>query len=91
MRKKEFAKLFRDPRLTPKFCNYFGTFNLDLVAQAREGTKLQILALFLHRIQVLLNPILHWVFRRKGGESRWFSPHLLYIGQKDAQPAAEKC
>lgn len=81
MKIENFRKLFEGLPVESKYANYYGTFNFGLFNTKNIGTKYYIHR-FLVRFQVLLNIIFIFVFGNKGFEFRYFSPYLIYIGQK---------
>lgn len=60
------------------FCNYYGVFNCGdrLVNNAR-------IVRMLNRIQHVLDIVFRSIFRGKWGETRFFSPYILLIAEKD--------
>ena len=79
MEKKEFSELFDKERLSPLFCDYYGTFNFGLFCTDKDS-PLRFLRAFCKIIQLMLNIAFHILLRNKGAENRLFSPYLIYIG-----------
>jgi len=81
MTKEVFTRLFDRKDLSTLFCDYYGTLHLGMLS---AGNKLmaRLVVSACCRLQRLLNPILYFLLRDKGAESRYFSPMLLYIGLK---------
>jgi 2-polyprenyl-3-methyl-5-hydroxy-6-metoxy-1,4-benzoquinol methylase len=84
MQKSEFIKLFRAGGLSTLFCGYYGTFSLNHL-HAPPGSPLRFITAFLHNLQKLFNLLFRLAFAHKGRESRFFSPHLLFMGVKSPQ------
>lgn len=85
MEKSVFEKQFDTPLLEPVFCDLFGTFNLDLFTTQAGSPKRHILRFF-SRMQTGLNLLFWLCFGRKGCDTRFFSPYLIYIGRKSRLP-----
>ncbi|MFA5553080.1 MAG: methyltransferase domain-containing protein [Phycisphaerae bacterium] len=81
MKKNEFAKLFDDERLSTRYCEYYGTLNFNLYAAKKKTFGWLILIPF-KIIQLLLNAMFRVLLRKRGAESKIFSPYLIYIGVK---------
>ena len=81
MKKSRFRRAFARPDLAPLHCDYYGTFSIYL-AFAREGSLLRLPLSALYKVQPLLNLCFRTVLKRRGAESSFFSPHLIYVGTK---------
>lgn len=81
MKKNEFAKLFDDERLSMHYCEYYGTLNFNLYTAKKKTFGWFILIPF-KIFQLLLNALFRIFFRKRGAESKTFSPFLIYIGVK---------
>lgn len=81
MEKKTFESLFPSDALEKKECKYFGTLFLGL-AFVQQGSLRFFIVNQLKNIQILLNFFFRLLFGKKGFETRFFSPYLLYIGKK---------
>ncbi len=81
MRKQEFKELFDRQRLSPLFCNHYGTFNFGLF-NARDNSLSQWLLGLCMKFQVTLNFAFRLLLGEKGAESSSFSPALIFIGVK---------
>jgi len=73
MEKTKFSDLFHGDKLEESYCNYFGTFNFGLFRDRRK---------IFDCLQWQLNLVLPLFFGKKGFESKFFSPYLIYIGRK---------
>ncbi len=77
-----FQSLFLIPTLKKHCCQYFGTFTFWMFTsppEARWTTRfIRILTLF----QFVLSAFFRLLLRKRGADSSFFSPHLVYIGQK---------
>lgn len=82
MNKKSFADLFQRAELQSLFCAYYGTFKVHVCGgEHLSGSKASIMN-FLKNCQLLLNLLFRAVLGKRGAESHWFSPFLIYIGTK---------
>jgi SAM-dependent methyltransferase len=81
MTKTVFCSLFRSIEVKPIFCNYFGTFNFGLVPVERRKLKRTIMHMG-QILQVLLNGVFRLAYGKRGRESSYMSPHLLFVGIK---------
>lgn len=81
MSKSSFRSLFERPDLGILFCDYYGTFTLNLFNTRPNSWKRRILSLA-RRVQKLLNMVFYFCFRARGCESAGFSPYLLLVGRK---------
>lgn len=81
MTRDHFAALFSGNLITPLFCNYYGTFNFRLI-NARPTSSLRFILALCWKVQPALNLTFHGLFGRRGAETRWSSPNLLFIGVK---------
>jgi 2-polyprenyl-3-methyl-5-hydroxy-6-metoxy-1,4-benzoquinol methylase len=81
MRKAEFAKLFDSEKLTPLFCDYYGTLTLDVTA-ARKDSPIRFLLTALKKLELITNLILHFALRGNDLNSRFTSPYLIFVGVK---------
>jgi SAM-dependent methyltransferase len=83
MSREAFCGLFSREDLYKLFCGYYGTIRLSLVG-AGQNSAVRFAVRCFRKLQVVLNPVLRLVFRKRGWEGRTFSPFLLYIGLKRA-------
>lgn len=74
-----FAGVFKEKKLEPLFCNYYGLINFGLL-QA-QGKIRQCLLKILWRVQSLFNPLFSLIYR-PALENRFTSPYLIFIGRK---------
>ncbi len=81
MRKAEFAKLFDNEKLTPLFCDYYGTLTLDVTA-ARKNSPIRFILSAIKKLELITNLILHIVLRGHDLNSRFTSPYLIFVGVK---------
>jgi 2-polyprenyl-3-methyl-5-hydroxy-6-metoxy-1,4-benzoquinol methylase len=81
MSAEAFARVFNGKNLVCLHCDYLGTLRLNMLSFGDSFLGRAILSGFC-RLQRILNPILRFLFRDKGMESKLFSPMLLYIGVK---------
>jgi hypothetical protein len=82
MNKKQFAALFQRPELQRQRCAYYGTFKVHVCgAEHLTGRKAQLMN-FLMNGQLALNMLFRLVLGKRGAESHWSSPYLIYIGTK---------
>ena len=82
MNRKAFAALFQRAELHQQYCNYYGTFKVQVCgAEQLTGGKAALMN-FLKNGQLLLNLLFRLVFGKHSTESYWFSPYLIYIGTK---------
>jgi SAM-dependent methyltransferase len=81
MIKDNFKKLFDNEKLHTLSCGYFGTVHLGLI-KGGGGLIQRVMVPVCRRLQMFLNPLLVFILREKGAESKFFSPLLLYIGRK---------
>jgi hypothetical protein len=65
----------------PSFCGYYGTFNLRLFNTRPAAFTRPILSLCA-KSQPILNVAFRFLLKDRGAESRWSSPHLIFIGIK---------
>ncbi len=82
MEKEKFIDLFKSNTLKVLFYGYYGVLNLGLFYRNTSDFKGKVLTI-LDYFQYILNIIFHLIFRKKGLESRLFSPYLLFIGVKN--------
>jgi 2-polyprenyl-3-methyl-5-hydroxy-6-metoxy-1,4-benzoquinol methylase len=81
MERENFRKLFKRENLDVQYCDYLGTFNLNLFNTKPTSFKRYILRTCVY-FQYLLNGLFWLILRKRGLESRLFSPYLLFIGKK---------
>ena len=86
MQRDRFAPLFQRTGLAALYCDYYGTFNLGLFSTKRNSPK-RFLLVPLRLLQLALNIVFRLLFGDRGGESRSFSPYLLFVGRKGSSPA----
>jgi 2-polyprenyl-3-methyl-5-hydroxy-6-metoxy-1,4-benzoquinol methylase len=79
MEKERFSKLFNPNRLSPLFCDYYGTFDFTLY-NTKENSPMRYALAAGRKLQLGLNAGFRLLFGDKGAENRYFSPHLIYIG-----------
>lgn len=83
MRKEVFSRLFENKHLRPLFCNYNGVFSFYLFNTKERSRMRHVLKASFH-LQLILNAAFHLLFKDKPVESGWFSPSLIFIGDKEA-------
>ena len=81
MTREHFTALFPGDLVTLLFCNYYGTFNFRLI-NAKPTSSLRSVLALCWKVQPALNLTFHGLFGRRGAESRWSSPNLLFVGVK---------
>lgn len=86
MNRKTFASLFRREAIKELYCDYYGTFKVSVCGTAQPGGGKAALMSALLKGQLLLNMLFRLVFGKRGAESYWFSPYLIYIGTKTRPP-----
>jgi 2-polyprenyl-3-methyl-5-hydroxy-6-metoxy-1,4-benzoquinol methylase len=87
MNLREFRRLFQREGIETKFCGYFGTFNFGLFNTKPSSPKRHILRLCT-LFQVGLNALFLLFLGKRGLETGWASPHLLFIGAKHSNGAS---
>jgi len=81
MTRREFRKQFDDGRLEPLFCDYYGIFTFNQF-NTRPNSPMRFVLSLCRFAQFGLNALFWLVFRRRGPETPWASPYLLYIGMR---------
>ncbi len=82
MNKPRFAALFQRAELQRRVCDYYGTFKVSVCgAEHLTGYKAKLMN-FLMNGQLALNMLFRLAFGKRGAESYWTSPYLIYIGTK---------
>jgi SAM-dependent methyltransferase len=82
MNKPRFAALFQRADLQRRFCDYYGTFKVHVCgAEHLSGHKARFMNLLMNG-QLALNMLFRCAFGKRGAESYWNSPYLIYIGTK---------
>lgn len=82
MNKKSFAALFPRRELRTRVCDYYGTFRVHVCgAEHLTGRKAALMQV-LKNGQLGLNLLFRLALGKRGAESPWFSPYLIYIGTK---------
>jgi SAM-dependent methyltransferase len=82
MSKRAFAALFQRAGLRQQYCDYYGTFKVSVCGAAQlTGSKAAAMN-WLMNGQLLLNMLFRCFLGKRGAESSWFSPYLIYIGTK---------
>lgn len=81
MDKKRLSDLAENEGMTTLHCGYIGVFNLGLIEIA-PTCPFHFLTKVARTLQLGVNIFYRLVFRKKGPEHRYFSPYLIYIGQK---------
>ncbi len=81
MDKANFLKIVSKFRLKKLYCNYFGTFSFGIFLTENNLFKALILNL-LKKLQYYLDIMFLILFKRKGFETKYFSPFLVYVGIK---------
>lgn len=72
---------FKNKNIDRIECRYYGTFNAGLFVTNIGGLK-KILLSALQVMQLFFNITFRLIFRRKGFESKNFSPYIIFIGRK---------
>jgi 2-polyprenyl-3-methyl-5-hydroxy-6-metoxy-1,4-benzoquinol methylase len=81
MRKSEFEQLFDTEKLTPLFCDYYGTMTLDVTA-ARKNSPVRFILTAIKKLELITNLMLHIILRGHDLNSRFTSPYLIFVGVK---------
>jgi len=81
MNKEAFSAIFGRQDLSTVYCDYYGTFEFGLFSY-KENLRLRFLLNLCKLAQRPLNVMFRLLFRDRGFENRFFSPHLIYIGKK---------
>jgi 2-polyprenyl-3-methyl-5-hydroxy-6-metoxy-1,4-benzoquinol methylase len=78
-----FRGLFQNRPLRPLYCDYYGTINLRLFFSDNKYLRSVVERTF-GTAQLVLNLLLNQILLKRGKrlESKYTSPYLLYIGQK---------
>ena len=84
MRLARFRALFDVRDLSHLHCGYHGTFSFWLFTARPPARVMRHVVRLLITAQRGLNVLFRLVLRRRGAESAWLSPNLLYVGRKDA-------
>ena len=79
-----FRDLFTLPELDVRWCGYYGTFSFGLFNVPARSRKRHLLSLCC-RLQKPMNLLFYALFRDRGYESRWFSPHLICVCTRKAE------
>lgn len=80
MELKEYKKLFEvQKNLELLHCGYLGTIDLNVL----QFGKFRLLNKIAHYFQMILNFTCKILFAKKGFESRFASPYLVYVGRKN--------
>ena len=82
MSRETFFSLFAAERLSPLYCNYYGSFDFGLFNTPLNSPLRHVLA-FSRKLQLVLNLVFRRLFRDKAVESRFSSPYLIYVGVKE--------
>lgn len=83
MRLAAFQALFDGPDLTMLQCGYHGTFSFWLFTARPSARVMRHVVRLLLVAQRGLDVLLRLLFGRRGAESAWLSPSLLYVGRKE--------
>jgi len=81
MNRPAFLSCFSPEQLEILFCEYIGTFHLNMFDTAKDSKKRPILKAAL-QLQKFLNVGFRLLFRDRGWEHSWHSPGLLFVGRK---------
>ncbi|PLY10499.1 MAG: hypothetical protein C0626_05860 [Arcobacter sp.] len=79
-----FKKLFQRDDLEELYCNYFGIFHYGLLTNEKSFIANLFLSCF-SRTYKIFNTFFKLFFKKKGIESKVFSPYLVYIGKKNVK------
>jgi len=82
MKKHSFKKLFSNRQLSTLYCDYAGTFNFFEFFNPSMGKIKQYLQRCGSLFQLFLNLCFNLTLRKRGIETPFTSPFLIYIGQK---------
>jgi SAM-dependent methyltransferase len=82
MRLKVFRGIFERPDLEPLFCGYEGGFDLGLLETEVQTAMTKRVLKVARTVQWGLNVLFNSICLGHAPESRYTSPHLLYIGRK---------
>jgi SAM-dependent methyltransferase len=83
MEKEKFLKLFENEQLSSLYGDYWGTFNFGLFS-AKKKFPLRLVLNFCKESQLVFNIVFRLLFKDNEMKSKFFSPHLIYIGEKKA-------
>ncbi|MDD4893799.1 MAG: class I SAM-dependent methyltransferase [Candidatus Omnitrophica bacterium] len=78
MERETFSKLF-NRNLVTVLCDYYGTFDFCLFSSEGKFQKRFILNCC-KMLQSMLNVTFRFLFKERRAESKFFSPHLIFIG-----------
>ena len=81
MRRDKFCNLFLTHELAPLLCGYFGTFSFGIFNTQPES-KRRYLLMVCDKVQRLLNAAFRLLFGARGAETSYFSPYLIFVGEK---------
>ncbi len=81
MNKEKFRKIFKNLGIRECYINYCGTFFIGLFYTHRNSVKKLILNLC-KKLQYFFDLIFLLIFKKRGLETRFFSPFLIFIGIK---------
>ncbi len=84
MRLQRFQSLFDASRIRAEECDYHGTFSFWLFTVEPPVRVMKIVMRLLILIQRGLNILFRGIFGKRGAESAYFSPNLLFIGRKSS-------
>lgn len=89
MKAENFRAACALPGLDVLQCGHFGTFSFWMFTAPAQA---QLTNRFIRLLQLLqrgLNLLLRGVFGRRGGESAWFSPNLIFVARKSVAKSEE--
>jgi SAM-dependent methyltransferase len=85
MERRTFSNLFEGKGLTPRFSDYYGVFSFYVFNTKPDSWRRHALRLCFY-LQLPLNAVVRLLCGARGrGRSRWLSPALLYVGEKNGE------
>ncbi|WP_124945522.1 class I SAM-dependent methyltransferase, partial [Sulfurirhabdus autotrophica] len=82
MRINHFRTLFDPSSVDTLRCNYLGTFTFWLFTAESSALFMNKVLRGMHLVQRGINIGFRLLFGRRGCETAWFSPNLLFVGKK---------
>ncbi|HJQ23329.1 MAG TPA: class I SAM-dependent methyltransferase [Blastocatellia bacterium] len=81
MRRSAFAQLFDASKVERRFCDYYGTLSLDIVA-ARDDSPLRSVLAAMKKLGIIGNLCLRLLLRNRTLDTPLTSPFLMFVGKK---------
>lgn len=84
LNKEGFEAVFPQDGIEKLYCHYFGTLYFGLYAfnYEKNGRLKYFIYRFLVRLQIVLNVLFSFVLGKKGFETKYTSPYIIFIGKK---------